>query len=95
MSHSPPVPPANQSPYPRVEPAHDHHDAPRDAKPAPVRDRPKHDPASADRRIRTGIAAALGIGAVAALVAGIVAANRQSPDHSAPRPPKKPSKKKH
>ncbi|MBD8548330.1 hypothetical protein [Sphingomonas sp. CFBP 8760] len=29
--------------------------------------------------MRTGIAAALGIGAIAALVAGIVAASRQSP----------------
>jgi hypothetical protein len=91
MSHSPPVPPANQSPYPRVEPAHSHHDATRQAKPAPAR---PGDRASADRRIRTGIAAALGIGAVAALVAAIAAARREPPARPAPGP-KKAAKKKH
>ncbi len=72
MSHSPPVPPANQSPYPRVEPPHEHHDSP--VVPSPTVDR-----ASSEHRMRTGIATALGIGAIAALVAGIVAASRQSP----------------
>lgn len=72
MSHSPPVPPANQSPYPLVEPPHDHHEPA--VAPSVTVDR-----AASERRVRTGIAAALGIGAIAALVAGIVAASRQSP----------------
>ncbi len=88
MSHSPPVPPGNQSPYPRVEPPHEHRDAPVKTAAAPS---PPADRASSERRIRTGIAAALGIGAVAALVAGIIAARRQPP---APPPRRRKSKKK-
>jgi hypothetical protein len=88
MSHSPPVPPGNQSPYPRVEPPHEHRDAPVTTATASS---PPVDRASSERRIRTGIAAALGIGAVAALVAGIVAARRQPP---APPPRRRKSKKK-
>ncbi len=79
MSHSPPVPPANQSPYPLAEPAHDHHDA-APAPSVPTSRALKTDPAASDRRVRIGIAAALGIGAIAALVAGIVASRQPHPD---------------
>lgn len=74
MTHSPPVPPANQSPYPREEPPHDHHEAPKPKLKAPSKHRPQ-----ADDRVRTIVVAALGAGAVAALVAGIVVATRQPP----------------
>lgn len=83
MTHSPPVPPANQSPYPLEEAPHEHHDAPKPKPKAP----PKHRP-EADDRVRTIVATALGVGAVAALVAGIVVASRQPP-----APPRKPKPK--
>jgi len=88
MPHSPPVPPGNQSPYPLAEPPHERHDV------APAVAAPLPDRTLSDRHIRTGIAAALGIGAIAALVAGIVAARRQPPARPAPKPKSKGSKKK-
>lgn len=90
MSHSPPVPPANQSPYPLAEPAHDHHHA-AVAQSVLTSNPSKIDPATGDRRVKIGIAAALGIGVIAALVAGIVA-SRQS--HPAPKRKKANGRKK-
>lgn len=83
MSHEPPVPAANRSPYPIVEPPHDHQAT------TPAEDKAKA-PAPAEigsgTIIRLGAAVALGVGAT---VAALLFA-RRSP---APAKPKSGTKK--
>lgn len=71
MSHSPPVPEANQSPYPLQEPPHPHHDRGDAQQPVAVDDDGDEEGTLADRLRSLPLAtigAAVGIGA--ALVGG-------------------------
>ncbi|MGY4397222.1 hypothetical protein ACVWZA_002416 [Sphingomonas sp. UYAg733] len=68
MTHTPPVPPQNQSPYPLHEPPHEHH-APLPEKSAANDDDGEAAPAISAKAL--GIGAAVGIGS-AAIVAGLL-----------------------
>jgi hypothetical protein len=76
MPHSPPVPPGNQSPYPRGETTHE------DADTAGMASNEDADSASGQeaegRSPQGGLTTILGIGAVGALVAGLVAFTRST-----------------
>jgi hypothetical protein len=62
MTHEPPVPPDNQSPYPIAEPSHEHHAPP----PAPE----PEEPSSPSRKLLVGGAiAAAGVAAIGGLAA--------------------------
>ncbi len=71
MPHSPPVPPGNQSPYPHVEASQTDPGAAKAVSSSNTKSAGKHDPE--DRSSRRGLAAIVGIGALGALVAGMVA----------------------
>jgi hypothetical protein len=62
MTHEPPVPPDNQSPYPIAEPPHVHHAPP----PAPESE---EEPSGPPRMLLVGGAVAAGIAAVGGLTA--------------------------
>ncbi len=68
MTHTPPIPPKNQSPYPRQEPPHEHH-APLPEKSAANDDERDDGPVISAKAL--GIGAAVGIGS-AAIVAGLL-----------------------
>ena len=80
MTHSPPVPPANQPPYPRAEAPHrDPHEpsAAEETTPAVARgDVATSNPRSDQDGGRHGLAALIGIGSVAALIVALVAASK-------------------
>ncbi len=64
MSHSPPVPPGNQSPFPRHEPPHPH-------AAEPTVTRAPQDAPPARTASPLGLAAVIGVGAIAALVGAL------------------------
>ncbi|QNA85220.1 hypothetical protein G4G27_15345 [Sphingomonas sp. So64.6b] len=80
MTHSPPIPPHNQSPYPLQEPPHEHHE------PLPEAAAAEETPAISTRAL--GIGAVVGIGS-AAIVAGLLYA-RSGTDAAKPKPTRKP-----
>jgi hypothetical protein len=92
MSHSPPVPPGNQSPYPRVEPAHEKEAGDKQTSQSANLISSVGDNASASngrsqnvlkttasprRRTAKTAATVLGVSALAALIGAVVAAARQ------------------
>jgi hypothetical protein len=80
MTHSPPVPPGNQSPYPLQEPPHEHHAAPmadRSVARAPANDQ------SVVSGRTLGIGVAIGLGSAALLAAWFY--GRADRDEPAPR----------
>lgn len=83
MTHSPPVPPANQSPYPIAEPPHPHPPEP------PVTAVAKNAPAD-ELRVSPGliIGAVTAIAAVAAGVTALLLHRREKPA-AKPRRPRK------
>jgi hypothetical protein len=90
MPHSPPVPPGNQSPYPIAETPHDDADTPETTSVENAGNASEHEPE--DRSSRGGLAAILGIGALGALVAGLVAFTRSADAKTASRKKTKRSK---
>ena len=68
MTHEPPVPPDNQSPYPIAEPPHEHH-----APPAPE---PEEEPSGPPRMLLVGGAVAAGVAAIGGLTAFLLRRGR-------------------
>jgi hypothetical protein len=62
MSHSPPVPPGNQSPYPLQEPPHEHHASPPDV--AAKRPAQQDEPLVSGAALGVGLAIGLGSAAL-------------------------------
>lgn len=81
MTHEPPVPPDNQSPYPIAEPPHEHH-APL---PAPEPEEEQSGPA---RMLLVGGAVAAGVAAIGGLAAFLLRRGR-SRSRAAPKPKRK------
>jgi len=81
MTHEPPVPPDNQSPYPIAEPPHEHHEP----LPAPE----PEEPSSPPRKLLVGGAiAAVGVAAIGGLAAFLLRRGK-SRSKAAPRPKRK------
>jgi hypothetical protein len=95
MSHSLPVPPGNQSPYPRVEPAHEKEPGDQQTPQSGTSVPAVGDDASADTgrsetlrwaitsprsRAAKTVATILGVSALTALIGAVVAAARQPKD---------------
>jgi len=95
MSHSPPVPPGNQSPYPRVEPAHEKEPDDQqtsqsgnlisgvgdDASANTGRSKtPRRAITSPGSRAAKTVATILGVSALTALIGAVVTAARQPKD---------------
>ena len=72
MTHEPPVPPDNQSPYPIAEPPHVHHAPP----PAPE---PEEEPSGPPRMLIGGAVAAAGLAAIGGLAAFLLRRGRSRP----------------
>ncbi|MFS0772882.1 hypothetical protein [Sphingomonas sp. 1P08PE] len=89
MTHSPPVPPGNQSPFPRAEPPHPHHDAPSAAV------RPAHDDDDADEHSNNllTIAIVAGVGAIAAIAGTFLLRGDRKPKRRKPAGRGKPAKR--
>jgi hypothetical protein len=69
MTHEPPVPPDNQSPYPIAEPPHAHHAPP----PAPEHG---EEPSGPPRMLLVGGAVAAGVAAIGGLTAFLLRRGR-------------------
>lgn len=72
MTHEPPVPPDNQSPYPIAEPPHEHH-AP---SPAPE---PEEEQSGRARMLLVGGAVAAGVAAIGGLTAFLLRRGKSRP----------------
>ena len=81
MTHEPPVPPDNQSPYPIAEPPHEHHEP----LPAPEPEEEQSGPA---RMLLLGGAVAAGVAAIGGLAAFLLRRGK-SRFKAAPRPKRK------
>jgi hypothetical protein len=72
MTHEPPVPPDNQSPYPIAEPPHEHHATP----PAPE---PEEEQSGRARTLLVGGAVAAGVAAIGGLTAFLLRRGKSRP----------------
>ncbi|MDP1027841.1 hypothetical protein Q5H91_11495 [Sphingomonas sp. KR1UV-12] len=86
MSHSPPVPPGNQSPFPREEPPHP---------PAPAKAKPPRDEQRAPEgnRLIVPLVAAVGIGALATLAGAFFLRSKKADKPRRKRRSAKPSRR--